>query len=315
MHITNTDVCDYITHEFPGEKIHFITHRGNAGDALIALGVMQQFKKSRVDYTFVEKADTEELRGKVIAYLGGGMLNDRYPHIASHILKLKKLCRHLILLPQTTDGCESFLAQLDSSVTIFCRELNTFTHTQKLCPSSEVLLARDSAFELDVPAILDSSELSHAGFYSWAMKMFFSRNAGGVSRRYLWRAIRHRFTYSMALKRHNKSRLNAFRYDNEASGIPIPEPNIDISRSLLLGIFTPQEIKFTCYWFLEFINQFDEVATDRLHVAVGAALLGKQVYLFGNSYFKCEAVYECYLKHSYPNVHWLGNDASKLPQK
>jgi len=46
---------------------------------------------------------------------------------------------------------------------------------------------------------------------------------------------------------------------------------------------------------------FDHVVTDRLHTAVGAALLGKRVTMVEGSYYKLGGVYEQSLSDN-PNV-------------
>lgn len=46
--------------------------------------------------------------------------------------------------------------------------------------------------------------------------------------------------------------------------------------------------------------------TDRLHVAIAGALLGKSVELHANSYFKNRAVYQFSLR-SFPSVRFVGD--------
>ena len=47
------------------------------------------------------------------------------------------------------------------------------------------------------------------------------------------------------------------------------------------------------------------IRTDRLHVAVAAALLGKSVTLYPNSYFKNQAVFEFSMKETFPHVSFM----------
>jgi exopolysaccharide biosynthesis predicted pyruvyltransferase EpsI len=60
--------------------------------------------------------------------------------------------------------------------------------------------------------------------------------------------------------------------------------------------------------FLRHIDQFEEVATDRLHVAIGAAILGKRVALVTNNYFKIRAIFDTSLKGRFPKVTLLTSD-------
>jgi exopolysaccharide biosynthesis predicted pyruvyltransferase EpsI len=56
--------------------------------------------------------------------------------------------------------------------------------------------------------------------------------------------------------------------------------------------------------FLELIEGSRKVCTDRLHVAILAAILGKDTTLYSNSYYKNKGVYE-YSLSSYPNVKFV----------
>ncbi|MCI0619567.1 polysaccharide pyruvyl transferase family protein [Candidatus Wolfebacteria bacterium] len=89
--------------------------------------------------------------------------------------------------------------------------------------------------------------------------------------------------------------LNAFRIDKE-SVCEIPESNMDISYN---GYAQKPLDEF-----LVMIRKYKEVHTDRLHVAIGAALLGKQVRLFPNSYYKNKAVFD-YSLSKFPNVSFV----------
>jgi len=63
--------------------------------------------------------------------------------------------------------------------------------------------------------------------------------------------------------------------------------------------------------FLTGIDMADIVVTDRLHVGIGAMLLGKEVFLLDNSYGKVSGVYE-YSMTQCPRVHFV-NDVRDLP--
>jgi len=93
--------------------------------------------------------------------------------------------------------------------------------------------------------------------------------------------------------------LYAFRTDEESRLKLLPAPNYDISamgreyhHSLLLDI----------------LSNFNQIYTDRLHVAIAGALLDKQVHLFRNNYHKIQAVYDYSLRR-YPKVKLLDDAA------
>jgi exopolysaccharide biosynthesis predicted pyruvyltransferase EpsI len=56
--------------------------------------------------------------------------------------------------------------------------------------------------------------------------------------------------------------------------------------------------------FLHAINEVDVVVTDRLHVGVGAALLGKHLVWLDNSYGKVHGVYQNSMAHI-PHIHFV----------
>jgi exopolysaccharide biosynthesis predicted pyruvyltransferase EpsI len=77
----------------------------------------------------------------------------------------------------------------------------------------------------------------------------------------------------------------AFRTDNEARGhrLAALPSNVDLSA---LGTHRDDPLVL-----LRMIDQYSAIATDRLHVAIGAILLGKRVFLSEGSYFKIRAIY------------------------
>lgn len=75
---------------------------------------------------------------------------------------------------------------------------------------------------------------------------------------------------------------------------PVPFGNRDISREG--RAHTPVKK------FLTTIASYETVYTNRLHVCIGAALLGRRVHFFPNDYFKNELVFDASLKLNFPNV-------------
>ena len=65
-------------------------------------------------------------------------------------------------------------------------------------------------------------------------------------------------------------------------------------------------VRYTSWEFLRYLDRFDRVETNRLHVTIGAALLGKGVAFYPNSYWKNQAVFEATLRLRFPNIEWRG---------
>jgi len=98
------------------------------------------------------------------------------------------------------------------------------------------------------------------------------------------------------IKIKGKGILNAFRKDIESARDKILEDNFDLSYN--------GYAKKPLDQFLNKINEFEVINTDRLHVGIVGALLGKTVNLYPNSYFKNRAVYESSLINI-PNVKFI----------
>lgn len=87
--------------------------------------------------------------------------------------------------------------------------------------------------------------------------------------------------------------LNAFRLDKESKLYTLPISNKDVSQN---GYATKPLDEF-----IAILQKYAEVNTDRLHVAICATLLGKQVKLFPNSYYKNKAIFD-YSLRKFPNI-------------
>jgi len=78
----------------------------------------------------------------------------------------------------------------------------------------------------------------------------------------------------------------------------IPENNLDLS---LKGNY-----KKSSRDFFHHLDQYAVIHTDRLHVAIGGALLEKKVRLYPGAYFKNEAVWKSSMQEYYPKVEYIG---------
>lgn len=76
-----------------------------------------------------------------------------------------------------------------------------------------------------------------------------------------------------------KGVLHAYRTDRDALGHPVPKTNVDVSAV----------IRDLDEW-LRYIARFERVKTDRAHVMIAAAMLGKQVEYRATKYHKVPAI-------------------------
>lgn len=106
------------------------------------------------------------------------------------------------------------------------------------------------------------------------------------------------FDYSKWMKR-GQGVLNAFRDDKESSGIQLPTGNKDVSTG-------PDS-----QWkeLLDIISQYSIIHTNRAHVSIAAALMGKETHIYPSSYFKQKEIFEYSLK-KYPKVYFCQDEDS-----
>lgn len=289
------------------EKIYFLPNPGNAGDSLIAAATFQFFDKHSIVYEVVTN-DNFDSSGKIVAYGGGGNFGGINSRVA-HFIKLHhQRAKQFILLPHTLFGAETLLAELGSNVHLICREKVSYQHALDHAKNAKVYLHDDMVINCDVSAILSQSINVSIGKH--VIEEILRRIRGidhydyGIS----LRCIIHYWFYQAKhfFKPKTKSKtLNAFRVDVEKTNIPIPKDNLDISDLFELSSCQVNLTLLATQNFLTYINQFDVINTNRLHVAIGATLLGKQVNLYGNNYFKIKAIYEYSILNKFSNVKWM----------
>ena len=92
--------------------------------------------------------------------------------------------------------------------------------------------------------------------------------------------------------------LLAFRRDKERnSESPILDRNWDLS--LLGDSWTSSSILF------EIISRFKVIYTDRLHVSIAAAMIGREVKLLDGNYQKNRRVYSASMENNFANVEFI----------
>jgi exopolysaccharide biosynthesis predicted pyruvyltransferase EpsI len=84
-------------------------------------------------------------------------------------------------------------------------------------------------------------------------------------------------------QRAGSGRLNAFRTDRESLGHALPPDNIDVS---IWGGSADGKLM------IRMISEYRSVHTDRAHVAICAAMLGKETHVYPNNYHKVRGIFE-----------------------
>jgi exopolysaccharide biosynthesis predicted pyruvyltransferase EpsI len=290
------DINLYLDSLKKNETVYFCPNPGNAGDSLLAHVTYELFDEYNIKYQIL-KEQRFNPTDKILLYGGGGNLVPYYPHARNFILKYHRLVKKLIILPHSIDGNEDLLKKLDENVDIITREEVTYNHVKKNALRANVFLADDLGFSLNVEKIL--SKMPRFSLHLVNLKLPVRILLQGN-----YTEMKHRAR--KLFQNEKKYVLNCFRTDQEKSDIDIPSDNIDLSSIFSYGVDSKEKAFYVCYRLLNFINSYEEIRTNRLHVAIAGALLGKEVKLYSNSYYKCEEVYEFSIKGRFPNVTWMG---------
>jgi exopolysaccharide biosynthesis predicted pyruvyltransferase EpsI len=117
---------------------------------------------------------------------------------------------------------------------------------------------------------------------------------------------------------------NAFRCDDELNDdnghVEVPEDNKDISIDFQRPMFmknwnlsddiniqVEKNLSIATDNIFSYLSKFQIVNTNRLHVGIAAALLGKEVNLYRGSYHKIVGVYDFSMRDKFNNVTYHGN--------
>ncbi len=304
------NIKEYLNNFSKYEPIYFIPNPGNSGDILISCATFQVFNQLKMKYCIVD-SDRFDARGKTVFYGGGGNLVPYYDHARKAVQRIHKLAKKTVILPHTISNNDDLLQDLGTNVDIICREPVSFNHVKKIASRAHVMLSSDMAFHLETKNVLSNNGDSLIKAFLCELVFLFKNNYGHMpGLKELNRFLRREIKMFKLFKQNESSILTCFRTQAEKTGMELCTGNIDISLILAYGKFKEQLHESIALWvsnqMLRFINQYNKIATNRLHVAIAAALLGKDVDFYRNSYYKNEAVYRYSLEGKFPNVRWMG---------
>ncbi|MBI4884966.1 MAG: polysaccharide pyruvyl transferase family protein [Actinobacteria bacterium] len=251
-----------------GQQICFFSTPGNAGDALINAGTLAAFNRAGVRWESVQPGD--HVQGRTLLIGGGGNLTPNYNHVELAMATfVESNPRKIVILPHGIRGQERVLKLLRSQDLVVCRDRIGFEHC-RTSTHAEVALAHDMAFHLDVRKFLEGEVLAV------------------VARPFL---VERLAACGWKLSQFNERRTMFFmRTDGECVTGSAPT-DIDISDQLIDGDVNRLSA-ISAWGLLECVRRSRQIVTDRLHVAVAAALLGTPTELLPNSYDKNRSVFD-----------------------
>lgn len=264
---------------FSNGIIYYYPNNGNAGDALLNMGFYALAKKYNVHFVEINKNEINKVRDvDVLLIAGGGALVPEWGSTTELVANLNKNIK-LIIFPQSIRDIDNVISNLPKDTVIFCREKYSYEYCLEKSNAKSIFLENDIAFYCDLHEILESKV---------GMPIFSKKN---IARHVI--LIGHKVG---SYFKHNS--IFAMRVDKEKSdNLNVPRNLInDFSIVASFGSGNYKQSLYSARKFLNLINLYDEIHTDRLHVSIGAALLGKKVKVYNNGYYKCKGVYEQSMK-------------------
>ena len=281
----------------------FLPNKGNMGDIVIAASEFQYFNSNKYVYEVFDELKTEKYTNPYnLVYGGGGLWHSLYKDDYQSILKIfkSKNLKKCVILPSSFYDCDDVISLFDERFTVFCREKQSFEYCKSLNKKAKFLLADDMVINADFDDF--KSNLFD--------KEIFKQNFFNLTK----------FSLGKVYKYYSKIRENArtglMEIGNTNIGLLMrsdDEGVINISDQYKTTDLSDYGGGYACdisldylltQLFLNIIDNFEIIVTDRLHVGICAAKLGKEVYLVDNSYKKVSEVYKQSL-YRYQNVHLL----------
>ena len=308
------------------ESFYFLPNRGNLGDIAIATSCYQYFDSKNLKYLTVDMSlEKQNFTDKPfnLVYGGGGLFTKYYSQYYQDILELfrNKNLQKAVIMPASFYECRDVLAALDERFTVFCREKQSYEYCILNNRQAKFILADDMVVGLNIDfyrtKLFDKNSLKN--FVSKDRKDNFKKVTDVILPFYF--DVKKQLKN---MKKVSKTNIGYFlRTDDEkclSSEKSVIKSLIDLS--LCANSFCADKAMdiMLSKLFFNVLDSYDVIVSDRLHIGICSALLGKDVYLLDNSYKKVSSVYEKSLKmnkkiHLYQNVDLLLEDLSKVKYK
>lgn len=269
-------------------EIEFIPNLGNAGDALLNAGAWQLFQAIGVRPD-VYRPGCAPKSAQVYVHSGGGNLVPLYAGARNAIeQRLAEPFRSFIMLPHTIRGHDDLLARMDERFHLVCRDILSWQHVRAHAPRANCYLADDLALMLDLDWVFSPRRNA----LRLAQLILSPRS---LKRYLLWRR-------SIRAIQPENGVLRLMRVDEESRSQGSADPRMDLSAQYGSFFSTRGEAELVTRDFLAVLQRAERVETDRLHVGIGASLLGKDVQLLDNSYGKNKGIYELSMQARFPRT-------------
>lgn len=289
------------------DEFYFYPNVGNMGDGIIAEAEFQILNNCKYNYKIVDNysnkvfAPCEEYN---LVYGGGGLFVKYWNYQKVLDIFKDKNLKKCVVLPSSFYECDDVLECFDERFTVFCREAYSYNYCISKNKRAKFIQADDMAFSLN----LDLQEKYDVSKIKDNMQKLSSKDFA-VLTNVIYPKIRKLYQNVQAALKVNtiinsdKVRIGyLLRTDAEKKSDKVDFPSVDLSKFANSPCTDSGVVSLISRVFIETLNSFDVIITDRLHIGLVSSLLGKEVYLLDNSYKKVSGIYE-YSMQSYKNIH------------
>ena len=294
------------------DDFFFYPNNGNLGDVVIAEAEYQMLEDNKFSYRIYDAYNSPNDIAEEpfdLVYGGGGLFVKYWNYQQVKEIFEKPNLRKAVILPSSFYECDDLLDVLDERFTVFCREKRSYDYCISKNSRANFFLTDDMAFSLD---------LSRYRLNSFD-KNLLKQNLENISDENLIFLYKELYqTYKSLFKlivdelklktvEQNGKKVGYFmRGDEEKSISELYVPAIDLSLFACSSCADSGVVSILSKLFMQAIDSVEVVVTDRLHVGLVAALLGKRVFLFDNSYGKVSGIFEQSLRY-FENVKILNS--------
>ena len=285
-----------------------LPYHPNIGDSLIATAAIKLLKKVPYHCLYCSSGYTFDKRkissDTLIIFNGGGNFGDlwRSYSVFRNMVINDHPENYFLILPQSV--FYNNLKNLEEDVrvysvcgkrmTICARDKDSFDFLKKNFVENNIILVPDLAFYTDKGLLKQKSGMGRELFLKREDKEVVPNSQYAIVPK---AAEIHDWPTMERLLWVYREYLRVKRITNKM-WYPIFFLHVEdiIKKKILLPYFLRNGIKF--------VNRYDVVYSTRLHVAILAVLLNKQVFFFDNSYHKNLSLYNTWLR-DFPNIKFV----------
>jgi exopolysaccharide biosynthesis predicted pyruvyltransferase EpsI len=277
-------------------KVRYIPNRGNAGDSLIAAATWQLFE--RLHMTHCIEVGGAISAGDNVIYAGGGNLIPEYRQARTAIQEcMRANVGSFILLPHSIHGNEDLLQEMDGRFHLFCREQQSYAHARKFAKHAQVYLTHDMVFGLDLNRLNERTRSNPLkDLLKDLLRLALDSDPETFVSYIRWRM------HILAIKPQHQREMRLMRVDAESKHTGVYPGRYDLSSKHQSAYKQRWEAELVSRDFFHVLDRADHIVSDRLHVCIGGALLGKKVTMLDNSYGKNCSVFLTSMQPNFPRV-------------